>query len=326
MGGLHRFSTWHRPMLTDSGGFQVFSLEGLRQDRRERRRVRQSHRRQRADHHARSRRWRSSGPSAPTSRWRSITSCPGRRRASWRRRGWSGPCGGWSGARGGIASWRKVGESRVGIAGCPSTLRHSDLPTSRPDALAHHPGRDLRRPPAPFTRGHAGAGPLDRHRHRGALGGRAQAGDAPRARGAGPRPAPQCPPLSYGRRVSPTIWWRGSPAGSICSTVSPRPGTGVMAAPGPRPARSTSAAPRSGCPSAPLDPDCDCETCLTVLARLPAPSVHGRGDAGAPAGVDSQHAVSRPPGRAGPRHDPGRHLRHLAPGLAPRYHDKARPA
>jgi queuine tRNA-ribosyltransferase len=30
MGGLHRFSAWDRPMLTDSGGFQVFSLEGLR--------------------------------------------------------------------------------------------------------------------------------------------------------------------------------------------------------------------------------------------------------------------------------------------------------
>jgi len=30
LGGLHRFSTWPRPMLTDSGGFQVFSLSGLR--------------------------------------------------------------------------------------------------------------------------------------------------------------------------------------------------------------------------------------------------------------------------------------------------------
>jgi queuine tRNA-ribosyltransferase len=30
MGGLNRFSGWDRPMLTDSGGFQVFSLEGLR--------------------------------------------------------------------------------------------------------------------------------------------------------------------------------------------------------------------------------------------------------------------------------------------------------
>ena len=30
MGGLHRFTTWPKPMLTDSGGFQVFSLQGLR--------------------------------------------------------------------------------------------------------------------------------------------------------------------------------------------------------------------------------------------------------------------------------------------------------
>jgi queuine tRNA-ribosyltransferase len=30
LGGLHRFSTWSKPLLTDSGGFQVFSLAGLR--------------------------------------------------------------------------------------------------------------------------------------------------------------------------------------------------------------------------------------------------------------------------------------------------------
>jgi queuine tRNA-ribosyltransferase len=30
MGGLHKFMQWNRPILTDSGGFQVFSLEGLR--------------------------------------------------------------------------------------------------------------------------------------------------------------------------------------------------------------------------------------------------------------------------------------------------------
>ena len=29
-GGLHRFIGWERPMLTDSGGFQVFSLTGIR--------------------------------------------------------------------------------------------------------------------------------------------------------------------------------------------------------------------------------------------------------------------------------------------------------
>ncbi|MGD0912528.1 MAG: tRNA guanosine(34) transglycosylase Tgt, partial [Terracidiphilus sp.] len=30
MGGLHRFISWPRAMLTDSGGFQVFSLSQLR--------------------------------------------------------------------------------------------------------------------------------------------------------------------------------------------------------------------------------------------------------------------------------------------------------
>jgi queuine tRNA-ribosyltransferase len=30
LGGLHEFSGWHRPIVTDSGGFQVFSLPALR--------------------------------------------------------------------------------------------------------------------------------------------------------------------------------------------------------------------------------------------------------------------------------------------------------
>ena len=30
MGGLHKFMNWNRPILTDSGGFQVMSLQGLR--------------------------------------------------------------------------------------------------------------------------------------------------------------------------------------------------------------------------------------------------------------------------------------------------------
>lgn len=30
MGGLHNFMQWHKPMLTDSGGFQVFSLSEMR--------------------------------------------------------------------------------------------------------------------------------------------------------------------------------------------------------------------------------------------------------------------------------------------------------
>lgn len=35
MGGLHRFMRWDGPMLTDSGGFQVFSLSGLRKIKEE---------------------------------------------------------------------------------------------------------------------------------------------------------------------------------------------------------------------------------------------------------------------------------------------------
>ena len=35
MGGLHRFMTWDGPILTDSGGFQVFSLAGLRKIKEE---------------------------------------------------------------------------------------------------------------------------------------------------------------------------------------------------------------------------------------------------------------------------------------------------
>ena len=34
-GGLHRFINWDRPMLTDSGGFQVFSLTGIRKVKEE---------------------------------------------------------------------------------------------------------------------------------------------------------------------------------------------------------------------------------------------------------------------------------------------------
>lgn len=35
MGGLHRFMNWDKPILTDSGGFQVFSLAGLRKIKEE---------------------------------------------------------------------------------------------------------------------------------------------------------------------------------------------------------------------------------------------------------------------------------------------------
>lgn len=35
MGGIHKFMNWDKPVLTDSGGFQVFSLSGLRKIKEE---------------------------------------------------------------------------------------------------------------------------------------------------------------------------------------------------------------------------------------------------------------------------------------------------
>ena len=196
MGGLHRFTTWHRPMLTDSGGFQVFSLEGLRTDRRGRGRVSESHRRQRSAPSPPNRRWRSSGPSAPTSRWRSTTWCPARRRMTWPRRGWSGRCGGWTGAG---AAWRTVGRTGRTEDGIRTRLRPYRLAALRQTLWPIIQGgthADLR---LRSLEGTLDAGPVDRHRDRRPLGRRAEAGDAPRAGGARARPAAAtCPVILWG--------------------------------------------------------------------------------------------------------------------------------
>ena len=44
-GGLHRFNGWKKPILTDSGGFQVFSLSANRKLKEEGAYFLQSHRR-----------------------------------------------------------------------------------------------------------------------------------------------------------------------------------------------------------------------------------------------------------------------------------------
>ena len=35
-GGLHKFIGWNKPLLTDSGGYQVYSLSGTRKNNRKR--------------------------------------------------------------------------------------------------------------------------------------------------------------------------------------------------------------------------------------------------------------------------------------------------
>ena len=54
-GGLHKFNGWDRPILTDSGGFQVFSLTGIRKTQRRGLRVPFPHRWQQAFLHSRER-------------------------------------------------------------------------------------------------------------------------------------------------------------------------------------------------------------------------------------------------------------------------------
>ena len=71
-GGLHRFAAWDKPILTDSGGFQVFSLPGLRKIREEGVEFR-SHRKKS---------WPSSATCIPTSSWCWMNACPTARSAT----------------------------------------------------------------------------------------------------------------------------------------------------------------------------------------------------------------------------------------------------
>ena len=103
LGRLHRFMGWDRPLLTDSGGFQVFSLEGFR-------RVDEAGVEFRATSTAAAARSRPSAPRrssgrwAPMSRWRSTTWCREGRTNRPRGTPWSARCDGWSGARDGTMS------------------------------------------------------------------------------------------------------------------------------------------------------------------------------------------------------------------------------
>ena len=67
MGGLHRFMNWQRPILTDSGGFQVMSLADLQEADRGGGDLPEPCRRVGAQHLARSGAWRSSASSGRTS-------------------------------------------------------------------------------------------------------------------------------------------------------------------------------------------------------------------------------------------------------------------
>ena len=69
LGGLHKFMDWQRPILTDSGGFQVMSLAKLRKITRRGRAASSRISTAREISCRPSARWKSSGCWVPTSRW-----------------------------------------------------------------------------------------------------------------------------------------------------------------------------------------------------------------------------------------------------------------
>ena len=105
-------------------------------------------------------------------------------------------------------------------------------------------GRHLRRPPAPLARGHPRPRRVDRHRHRGVVGRRAEAGDASRpgdARAGLPRGVPR-----YLMGVGfPADLLEGIARGVDLSTASRPRGTAGTGPRGSRPGGSMCAAPRS---------------------------------------------------------------------------------
>ncbi|MGZ8399365.1 MAG: tRNA-guanine transglycosylase [Gemmatimonadales bacterium] len=143
MGGLHRFTTWGRPMLTDSGGFQVFSLQGLRS----------------IAEHGVEFQSHIDGTSRTLTPERAME-------IQWQ-----------LGADIAMAFDHVVpGQSSPAAAceGMERTLRwldrckarHAELADGRTGAVANYPGRHPRRAPAPLAGRHARARSLDRHRHR----------------------------------------------------------------------------------------------------------------------------------------------------------------
>ncbi len=166
MGGLHRFTTWDRPMLTDSGGFQVFSLQGLRSIGEHGVEF-QSHidgtTRTLTPERAMEIQWQLGADIAMTfdhvvpGQSSPAAACEGMERTL----RWLDRC------RQKHSELLEEADRRTG----GQAVEELDLPRYRPTALppdimADHSGRHPRRAAAPVARGHARARSLDRHRYR----------------------------------------------------------------------------------------------------------------------------------------------------------------
>ena len=94
LGGLHAFMGWDRPILTDSGGYQVMSLSALTKRIRGRRRLRQPSRRQPPHDEPRTLDGNPAAARLATSSWPSMNSSRSRHRARWSKPPWRDRCAG----------------------------------------------------------------------------------------------------------------------------------------------------------------------------------------------------------------------------------------
>ena len=238
-------------MLTDSGGFQVFSLEGLRRISEDGVEF-QSHvdgtLRTLTPERAMEIQWALGADVAMA--FDHVV--PGQAPHELAREGMERRSAGWIGCK--------------AEAAMRAERASADGRRRRGQPLADHAGRHPRRPPPPLARGHARARPLDRHRHRRALGRRAQAGDAPRAGGCS---SPSCPaeiPRYLMGVGFPADLLEGIARGvdlfdCVAATRNGRHGTAWL----PTGRVNVRGAALKGS-TEPLDPECDCETCTTIRA------------------------------------------------------------
>ena len=289
LGGLHRFSGWDGPILTDSGGFQVFSL------RHTAARIDDDGVRFRSIYDGSEHRFT---PELAMRVQRLLGSdiamafdeCP--------------PAG---------VEPRRASRPRCGAPACgPRRSRAQPRADGQLGFGIVQGGIDLRAAP-PQRRGDRRAR-IRRQRRRRPLGGGGAGGDAGDAGGDRRAPAGRPAALPDGRRRPRRASSRGSPAGSTCSTACCRRGSAAPARRWSRAAGSTCATPRSRPTTARSTP--------AARAR-PAPASRRayirhlvtQSEISRPAPAhDPQPAPAARPGRPGPDGDRGRPPRRAPPG------------
>ena len=287
-GGLHQFMAWDGPILTDSGGFQVFSLEGLRtvsEDGVEFRShidgsqhaftpesVMQIERNLGADvimqfDHVIP--GQSDGSDAARDAERAQRSVAA------------------SGCAAAFDATSHAGTSGTPRRRCFRSFRAASTRSLRREAARAI--RDMRR--------------LDGLRHRRTVGRRSEARHVPRYSTSS---TPSC--RAIGRATSwasdsPKISSRAFGAASTCSTASRRRGWAATAPHSRATAGSTSSAPSFATDQRPLDDDVRLHRLPPLLARLHSPSVHRRRNPRPSPALPAQCTFPRPPDARRARRD-----------------------